>query len=131
MGRLLAIWFLSVYLISTTELVEFLKFPVLIGHYISHKEKNPDISIVRFLAIHYEGNHLENHPEDEDYQEDQRLPFIFHSHVLSLSFVLIPPFHFETEADYPVRKESEALPWDDTFSYCNYFSTIWQPPKGC
>lgn len=131
MRRVLAILFLSVYLISTTELGQLLKFPMLVEHYFEHKEKNPQINVMEFLALHYEGNHLENHPHDEDYEHDQQLPFIVHIDVLSVSFVLTPPFSFEIETRKLVGKEPKALPLDDTFSDNNYLSTIWQPPKAC
>lgn len=131
MRRVLAILFLSVYLISTTELGQLLKFPMLVEHYFEHKEKNPQINVMEFLALHYEGNHLENHPHDEDYEHDQQLPFIVHIDVLSVSFVLTPPFSFEIETRKLVGKEPKALPFDDTFSDNNYLSTIWQPPKAC
>lgn len=131
MRRVLAILFLSVYLISTTELVQLLKFPMLVEHYFEHKEKNPQINVMEFLALHYEGNHLENHPHDEDYEHDQQLPFIVHIDVLSVSFVLTPPFSFEIETRKLVGKEPKALPLDDAFSDNNYLSAIWQPPKSC
>lgn len=123
--------FLSVYLISTTELGQLLKFPMLVEHYFEHKEKNPQINVMEFLALHYEGNHLENHPHDEDYEHDQQLPFIVHIDVLSVSFVLTPPFSFEIETRKLVGKEPKALPLDDAFSDNNYLSAIWQPPKSC
>ncbi|OJU79068.1 MAG: hypothetical protein BGO09_10690 [Bacteroidetes bacterium 47-18] len=131
MRRVLAILFLSVYLISTTELGQLLKFPMLVEHYFEHKEKNPQINVMEFLALHYEGNHLENHPHDEDYEHDQQLPFIVHIDVLSVSFVLTPPFSFEIETRILVGKEPKALPLDDAFSDNNYLSAIWQPPKSC
>lgn len=131
MRRVLAILFLSVYLISTTELGQLLKFPMLVEHYFEHKEKNPQMTVVEFLALHYEGNHLENHPKDDDYEQDKKLPFIVHTDVLSISFVLTPPFSFEIETKIPVGKEPKALPLDDTFSDKNYLSAIWQPPKYC
>lgn len=131
MRRVLAILFLSVYLISTTELGQLLKFPMLVEHYFEHKEKNPQINVMEFLALHYEGNHLENHPHDEDYEHDQQLPFIVHIDVLSVSFVLTPPFSFEIETRKLVGKEPKALPLDDAFSDNNYLSAIWQPPESC
>lgn len=131
MRRVLTILFLSVYLISTTELGQLLKFPMLVEHYFEHKEKNPQINVMEFLALHYEGNHLKNHPHDEDYEHDQQLPFIVHIDVLSVSFVLTPPFSFEIETRKLVGKEPKALPLDDAFSDNNYLSAIWQPPQSC
>lgn len=96
MKKVLAIFFLSTYLISTTELGQLLKFPMLVEHYFEHKEKNPQISVMEFLVLHYEGNHLENHPHDDDYDQDQKLPFIMHGDVLSFCFVYPQPLFFES-----------------------------------
>ncbi|CDS97992.1 MULTISPECIES: hypothetical protein [Sphingobacterium] len=126
-----SILLLSVYLISTTELGQLLKFPILIEHYFDHKEKNPEVTVLQFLEVHYAGSHLENHPHDDDYEQDKQLPFIVHIDVLNISFVLVPPFSFDIETKKLVGKEPKTLPLDDTFSDNNYRSAIWQPPKFC
>lgn len=131
MKKMFAIFFLSAYLISTTEIYQLLKFPVLVAHYIEHKEKNPGMSVLDFLALHYEGNHQENHPHDDDYDQDQKLPFITHTDVLSLCFVYESPFSFDIKVKFPVNRESKVLPFDDTFLDKNFFSSIWQPPRFC
>ena len=125
-----AIFFLSVYLISTTELSQLLKFPVLVEHYVEHKEKNPEISIVDFLVLHY-NNHLENHPHDDDYDQDQKLPFIVHTDVLSFCFVYTAPLSFDIKGVFPVNRKSKVLSFDDNFSENNFLSSIWQPPRFC
>lgn len=132
MRRVLAISLLSVYLVSTTELGQLLKLPVLIEHYFEHREKNPALTVMQFLKFHYEGNHLENHPRDDDYEHDRQLPFIIHTDVLNLSFVLALPFSFEIETKKsPIDKEHKVLPLDDTLSDNDFLSAIWQPPKYC
>lgn len=125
-----AIFFLSAYLISTTELSQLLKFPVLVEHYVEHKEKNPEISIVDFLVLHY-NNHLENHPHDDDYDQDQKLPFIVHTDILSFCFVYAPSLSFDIKVMFPVNQKSKVLSFDDTFSDNNFLSSIWQPPRFC
>ena len=125
-----AIFFLSAYLISTTELSQLLKFPVLVEHYVEHKEKNPEISIVDFLVLHY-NNHLENHPHDDDYDQDQKLPFIVHTDILSFCFVYAPSLSFDIKVMFPVYQKSKVLSFDDTFSDNNFLSSIWQPPRFC
>ena len=125
-----AIFFLSAYLISTTELSQLLKFPVLVEHYVEHKEKNPEISIVDFLVLHY-NNNLENHPHDDDYDQDQKLPFIVHTDILSFCFVYAPSLSFDIKVMFPVNQKSKVLSFDDTFSDNNFLSSIWQPPRFC
>ncbi|MFH6967189.1 hypothetical protein [Flavobacterium sp. FlaQc-28] len=130
MKKMFAIFFLSAYLISTTELSQLLKFPVLVEHYVEHKEKNPEISIVDFLVLHY-NNHLENHPHDDDYDQDQKLPFIVHTDILSFCFVYAPSLSFDIKVMFPVNQKSKVLSFDDTFSDNNFLSSIWQPPRFC
>lgn len=48
MKKMFAIFFLSVYLISTTELSQLLKFPILVEHFIEHKEKNLEYLLLTF-----------------------------------------------------------------------------------
>ncbi|WP_112375879.1 hypothetical protein [Sphingobacterium multivorum] len=79
MKKLLAICFLTIYIASATEISQLLRFPLLIEHYFEHKVKNPSLSVVDFLNVHYSGYHLENHPHDDDYEKDQKLPFMMHT----------------------------------------------------
>lgn len=127
---MVTILLLSVYLISTTELGQLLKFPILIEHYFHHKEKNPDISVFQFLEIHYAGNHLQNHPYDEDYEEDQKLPFILHTDLLNVSIVLSKVFFLELSSEnYTFSKRITVH--NDNFFSSFFISGIWQPPKFC
>ncbi|HUH19403.1 hypothetical protein [Albibacterium sp.] len=130
MKKMFAIFFLSVYLISTTELSQLLKFPILVEHFIEHKEKNPKISVVDFLVLHY-NNHLENHPLDDDYDQDQKLPFIAPANILNFCFIYAPPLSFEIKVEIYLSPESKVLPFDDIFSDNDFLSSIWQPPQFC
>ncbi|SUI97999.1 Uncharacterised protein [Sphingobacterium multivorum] len=131
MKKVLAIFFLTTYLISTTELGQLLKFPMLVEHYFEHKEKSPQISVIEFLALHYEGNHLENHPHDDDYDQDQKLPFIMHGTVLSFCFVYPQPIFFESIHKIDIQRSSKVVSFDDSFVSNQFLSAIWQPPKSC
>ncbi|GAA4434870.1 hypothetical protein GCM10023091_10420 [Ravibacter arvi] len=131
MKRVLAIFFLTIYMVSTTELSQLLKLPVLIEHYFEHKGKNRGITFAGFLIAHYKGNHLENHPHNDDYEQDRKLPFIVHTDFLATSFVLSKPVSFEIEVNIlPVQREKIAGT-DDTFVQSHFLSSIWQPPKSC
>ncbi|RFS19667.1 hypothetical protein DVR12_21420 [Chitinophaga silvatica] len=131
MKKLLAITFLTIYMISTTELSQLLKFPVLVEHYFEHKEINPEMSITDFLALHYEGNHLENHPHNYDYEQDKKLPFMTHNHVLACSFVVSQPVHFEMKTKFVAHQKEKIIAADDFLLNNDFHSSIWQPPKFC
>ncbi len=130
MRKASAILFLTLYLISATELSQLLKFPVLVGHFIEHKEKNPEMSFIDFLSLHY-NSHLENHPRDDDFDQDQKLPFLLHADVLSFYFIYTPPYFFETNNKIITSQQLKILAGNDISFYNHFLSTIWQPPKFC
>lgn len=131
MKKALALLFLSAYLISTTELAQLLKFPMLVAHYFEHKEKKAQISMMEFLALHYEGNHFKGHPHNRDFEHDQKLPFVIHGDVLSLVFVHPQPIFFESLPRMELIEPTEAVFFDGPFVSKQFLSAIWQPPKSC
>jgi hypothetical protein len=58
-------------MLSFSELHQFLRMPVLIQHFIEHRQEDPSISLLSFLSLHY----IHQYVQDEDYQRDQQLPF--------------------------------------------------------
>lgn len=121
--------FLSIYLISTTEFSQLLKFPVLVEHYFEHKEQTPDMSVIDFLVLHYGGNHLENHPQNDDFDRDQQLPFMMHDNVLSFVFISPQPQYFKIENKANTYQPLEISSFDDLFISNQTLSSIWRPPK--
>ncbi|MFC4688465.1 MAG: hypothetical protein BGO86_00800 [Chryseobacterium sp. 36-9] len=126
MKKLIAILLLSLYLVSTTELYQFLKMPVLIEHYLEHKGENPKITLVSFIKMHYD-----NPVKDADYKTDQQLPFISHGCHLVVVFTLASPFtlHFP-------KNILQVIPSKKSFYKSNFYNleilnSIWQPPKFC
>ncbi|SFV31270.1 hypothetical protein [Thermoflavifilum thermophilum] len=71
MRRLLAIVFLQIYFLAFVEGHEFLRVPLLIQHYITHKHENPQMSLLDFFSLHYSGKII----YDADWQQDMQLPF--------------------------------------------------------
>lgn len=70
--RKLAIFLtLCMYMLSFSEVNQFLKIPFLVQHYKQHVSEQPGLSLMTFLKMHYEGIFK----MDDDYQQDQRLPF--------------------------------------------------------
>ncbi len=68
MKRVFAIGLLFFYLISFTEFSEVLRLPLLVEHYIEHKDKVADLSFLEFLGMHYK-----NDVAHDD--QDMSLPF--------------------------------------------------------
>ena len=130
MKRMLVIFLLTVYMVSTTELSQLLKFPVLIEHYFQHKEHSPHITVSHFLALHY-NHHLKGHLHRDDQGQEQKLPFISSSVLLFFCFVVTPPYFFEAREIHDALHLKKPLPHDDVFVKTRILSSIWQPPKYC
>src|SRR5574338_1448446 len=71
MKKVAAIFFLSLFTLSTTEAGQLLKLPLLVSHYLKHKTEGRSTNFIGFIKEHYNGNQ-EN---DSDSKEDRQLPF--------------------------------------------------------
>ena len=128
MRKTLSILLLSAYLISSTELSQILKLPLLLEHFNEHKTWNEGTTLWSFMIMHYTNNDVKY----ADHDKDMKLPFkskeeSFNS--LSLSFIhnftsikLVNPF----EREINIYKIDNDHLFNSTF-----LSTIWQPPKFC
>ena len=124
MRKSIAIFFMSLMLLSTTQLYQVAKLPALISHYLQHRN-NDGLSLVGFLYMHY-GKVTEM---DDDWQEDMKLPFKSSACNLAYTIDLFRPEHsFKiTRLILPVPiKEIYAEPG---YTLSNYHADIWQPPR--
>lgn len=108
---------------SSTELHELFRLPLLLEHYLQHRSENGHLSLVDFLKIHYS----ENHPNDQDDDDDNQLPF--KSKESSIHLDTAVPFHRGTEEKqvFPPAKKliilyAEGVPVNRSFS-------IFRPPR--
>lgn len=69
--RLIGILFIVVHVMAYTEFHQLLKIPFLIEHYQTHRQADPALGFLSFLEMHYIGPFI----VDDDYQQDQQLPF--------------------------------------------------------
>ena len=127
MKKLISILLLSLYLVSTTELYQFLKVPVLIEHYLEHKEQNPKLTIGSFFKIHYD-----NPVKDSDYTTDQKLPFVSHEAHFIIVCTPATPFTFQIfgKESNPIIKSKQTF-YKSIFYNKDILNSIWQPPKSC
>ena len=126
MKKWVSIVLLSLFLVSTTELYQLLKMPVLVEHFLEHKVKNRDITFIDFIKMHY------NDPvKDADYTTDQKLPFVAHSLPLTLVFTINPEFIIEIKKHIPSDTDKKTFSEDHLFYNKDAVNSIWQPPKNC
>ena len=122
MKRIISILLISFYIISFTEVHQLIRLPLLIVHFIEHKQLSKDITFIEFLELHY--SHETAHDD-----RDMELPFKDCSHCVAAQTVVLPGFKLELKQ----AAVSDALPvhtgFYKKFIPSSYLSKIWQPPK--
>lgn len=126
MKKLIAILFLTVYVFSATEFNQLLKLPLLVEHYVEHKEENKLITFLEFLHMHYSTAHA----KDADYNKDMKLPFKSPSNTIAFNALNCLQANFETELNYPVRNaKAFYFIYSEHIPNSALLNAIWQPPK--
>lgn len=127
--KIIAISFLSIYLLATTQLGQLLKLPAFIEHYKEHKSENTNLTLVDFLIIHYASGNV----KDADYEKDMKLPFkAANENVLSVTSTVATPPNFSIETEHINFFEKKKQYFRNEYFLSNaFFSNIWQPPKAC
>jgi hypothetical protein len=124
----IAIVFLSIYLLSTTDAYQLLKMPMIFKHFVEHRQSDKNISFLKFLDMHY----MHGSPKDKDYHKDMQLPFkssgdfmfVLASEFVPLNQNFSITVPVQLVADKKVAIESNKL-------LPSYLASIWQPPKSC
>jgi len=125
--KIFAISFLLIYLFSTTELHQLLKMPVLIEHFMEHREENKNITLMQFLHIHYGMGDV----KDSDYDKDMKLPFKTHDNcVTTFSNIYLPSAKVSIEKPIQFLQKKPFIKRDQ-FLLTSHLSNIWQPPRIC
>ncbi|MGB3130807.1 MAG: hypothetical protein WBB26_03940 [Saprospiraceae bacterium] len=123
-----AIFFLVLYVVSTTQVIEILKLPMLLSHFQDHRIQDKEISFLDFLEMHY----LNGNPIDEDYAQDMKLPFksTGESTINFISFYT-PCTYFEPFDVAPIKEGTQKFFDHHNMNASSFLSSIWQPPKAC
>jgi hypothetical protein len=113
----------SAIIMAGTELHQLFKLPVLVQHFKEHQQEDKDISLVKFIIMHY----FSGSPRDKDYDRDMQLPFKT-ADCTALVSIAVPPQsitavrpEFSIEHSYPLVKNNTLL--------ARHLADIWQPPK--
>lgn len=120
--RFSAVLMACLLLFTQTELSQLLKVPVFLKHYSEHQRKDPGLSVLQFIAMHYYGSDM----DDTDNATDAKLPFKSHTAPASFYCVRQPGisgvFIHEVRGAQPADAYSFFKPQQTAFD-------IWQPPK--
>lgn len=113
---------------STTELYQLLKLPMLIEHFNEHSQLNQGTTFWSYLGMHYFNNDVKY----ADFDKDTKLPFKSHDesvNIVTLSFLqntsickIVNPFNRELKVNAFYK---------GIFLTSSYLSNIWQPPRAC
>ena len=115
-------------MLTTTELSEFMKMPLLVTHFMEHKSLNAGVTVMDFLHMHYNQGDL----KDADYDKDQQLPFKSHEGCINLSILICILHSNDSYLTIPIahKEDKKVLP-EITYISSAFLSSIWQPPKSC
>ena len=128
MKKISTIFFLSIYLLSTTEAHQLLKLPVVFMHFQEHRQENKNISLLEFLDMHY----MHGSPLDNDHERDMQLPFKTTNCCLSTIATAYLPLLVQYSITAPVQNSNKNESFlKPPFIHSSYLSKIWQPPKYC
>ncbi|MEO5685069.1 MAG: hypothetical protein ABIQ88_20665 [Chitinophagaceae bacterium] len=126
MKKLISIFFLTLYLLSTTEFHQLLKLPVVFQHFEEHKAENSRITFLQFLDIHY----MHGSPIDNDYDRDMQLPFKNGVDCISAVLPAFVPLYNQHSIPEPIAiPVKKIFVLKNQFLSSSYLSRIWQPPR--
>lgn len=115
--------FTCCFLLSTTELHQFLKLPVLFKHFQVHKKQDKSLSLLDFLVLHYS----QDHPIDNDDSDDNQLPFKNFEAINHVDITIIP-FRYETEEFLSIIPQI-IRPYHPEGEPCGRSYAVFHPPQ--
>ena len=115
-----------IFLCANTELHQLLKLPVLIHHYLEHRQKEKTITFLAFLKEHYVHEHAQ-----ASQHHHERLPFKSHDCPGSHNSVADPTFGGFTLLKEQSSPLQQLILYKEPFHSNTFISLIWQPPKSC
>jgi hypothetical protein len=126
MRKVLVIFLLGIYLVSTTEAYQLLKLPAFVFHYIQHSKQDPHMGLADFLRMHY----AEEQALNGDWQQDMQLPFKAHED----AFSLLPHAYFPPGVLVCLTRPELCVvanhgPTANRFFPGMYSADIFQPPR--
>ena len=122
MRHFLSILLISIYLISFTEVHQLLKMPVLVEHFIEHRQLTNDLTFFEFLSLHY--NSEVAHDSD-----DMQLPFKDFGHCVAVQTMVIPSSKIELKEKASSESFISHSVFYKKFVVASHLSEIWQPPR--
>ncbi len=128
MRKSIAIFLLSIYLISFTQFGQILKVPTLVAHFNEHTAENAGMSFWDFMVMHYATKRV----FDSDYEKDMKLPFKVIDNLSGSTFLwAAPEVYVLSGATESAIVSSKVAVRSSKLIALGFFSGIWQPPQFC
>jgi hypothetical protein len=127
--KTVAIFFMTIYMLAFSEFHQFLRLPILVQHYVEHRQQNPGISLLAFLEEHY----IHQYIKDADYQRDNQLPFrAAETSVVTVSAAMTfdcPQQQVMNTVMQSVETKNEFILYDEDKHSVLSVADIFQPPR--
>ena len=112
------------YISTATQLSQLYKLPVFVSHFVEHNQGGDFFKEMKVYLVHHYGGH----EMDDDWETDQKLPFmkieVVHMDFYFTPLRMIEILHFEKLTPTPFIKF-----FNENQLYTHYLNSIWQPPK--
>lgn len=128
MKKIIAILFLSVYLLAVTRLNELLKLSVLVEHFNETEKNGSTVTFFQFLKMHY----LTDDLNDKDNDRDMQLPFKSNDiYISGNDGIDIPVSSIPALAahNFIVNENCILIHSTDSLTLPDYHIMVWHPPK--
>lgn len=126
MKKVIVILLLLTFLGTNTEMLELLRLPIFIHHYLEHSETKHYISFADFLNDHY-GDHQSH--SDTEHPDHKNLPFKTANCAISdVSIVLKNYIEFTIYCPSSLNTKV-SLTYNEVIYSSAIVGNIWQPPK--
>lgn len=127
MKKLISIFLICIYLVSFTEAKEILKLPAFVEHFNEHKSENKNITVFKFIVMHY----LSGSKKDKDYQEDMKLPFKTHdfSSFAFITFDIPKTLNLEITQPKNISNQKKVTYHHVLGFIIDNYQSIFQPPE--
>ena len=117
---------LALYALVYTPAAELFKIPVLVTHFREHKAADRNLSVIRFLMVHY----FNDDPQNADYAGDMQLPFKNGECTVTCFAAVFLPTRDKQLPDVPVcTVDVQPVMKDVAFLSSVFTAAIWQPPR--
>ena len=122
MRKLTALMVICVYAISFTECHQLFKLPVLVQHYLEHKQNNSEITFLEFLSVHYDSDVAHD-------DRDMQLPFKDCGHCIAVPVVILPNSKMELKEGSYFYSQNTYTSFYKKYIPASHLAEIWQPPR--